>query len=66
MTESPGSHRGAGLRARWGAALTAGTVTLLVLRYWRGFFWPHAVIVGIAVAALVYSIWQTWDRMRGG
>jgi hypothetical protein len=40
-------------------------VTLLVLRYWRGFFWPHAVIVGIAVAALIYSVWQTWERMRG-
>jgi hypothetical protein len=62
---SSDSHRRWALKARWGAACSAGVVTLLVLRYWRGFFWPHAVIVALAVAALLYSIWQTWDRMKG-
>ena len=54
------------LALRWGLALVAGIATVGVLRFWRGFFWPHAAIVGLAVAALVYSIWRTWDRMRGG
>ena len=51
---------------RWLSAFAIGSTALLVLRLWRGFFWSHALIVGLAVAALVYSAWGTWQRMRGG
>lgn len=44
--------------------LVAGICMVLLLVYWRGFFWPHAVIVGLAVAALVYSILRTAERLR--
>ena len=37
---------------------------VLVLVVWRHFFWQHAVLIGIAVAALVYSILRTADRLR--
>lgn len=50
---------------RWLLAFLGGSVTLLVLRLWRGFFWSHAIIVGLAVAALVYSAWRTWERVAG-
>ncbi len=44
--------------------LLAGIGTILVLVYWRGFFWSHAVIIALAVAALVYSILRTAERLR--
>ena len=44
--------------------LVAGLGTVLLLVEWRGFFWPHAIIVRLAVAALVYSILRTAERLR--
>ena len=47
----------------WAFGLAALTVALLVL--WRGFFVRHAIIVGLGVAALVYSIFRTTERLKG-
>ncbi len=47
----------------WSVAAGAAAVLLLVL--WRGFFWQHALMVGLAVTALVYSTFRTLERMRG-
>ena len=41
-----------------GAAMTA----LLIL--WRGFFWQHALIIGIGIAALVYTGIRTYENLR--
>ena len=45
-------------------AFALGLATLLGLHYGRGFFWQHAVISGLAVAALVYAGWRTWENLR--
>lgn len=42
--------------------LAAVTVALLVL--WRGFFVRHAIIIGLAVAALVYSVFRATERLK--
>lgn len=42
----------------------AGLIMVLVLVSWRHFFWQHAVLIGLAVAALVYAILRTADRLR--
>ena len=47
---------------RWPVVFGVGAIAILVLRLWRGFFWSHAVIVGLAITALVYSAWRTWER----
>ncbi len=47
----------------WAALAAAATV--LVLITWRGFFVRHALIVGLGVAALVYSIQRTTERLKG-
>ena len=47
----------------WAVGLAALTVVVLVL--WRGFFFRHAMIVGLGVAALVYSIFRTTERLKG-
>lgn len=52
------------MKRRIFTSLFAGTVTWIALIVWRHFFWHHALIVGIAVAALVYSIFSTADRLR--
>ena len=44
--------------------LAAGVVVAAVLVLWRGFFWQHAAIVGLAVVALVYAALRTFERMR--
>lgn len=44
--------------------LVAGIVVMLGLVVWRGFFWQHAAIIGLAVAALVYSARGTLQRLR--
>jgi tetrahydromethanopterin S-methyltransferase subunit E len=46
----------------WAAVAAAATVVLLVT--WRGFFVRHALIVGLGVAALVYSIQRTTERLK--
>ncbi len=45
-------------------AFLAAALTVLVLVAWRGFFPRHAVIVGLGVAALVYSILRTTERLK--
>ena len=45
-------------------AFLAGILVAAVLILWRGFFWQHALIIGIAVVALVYSTGRTIDRLR--
>lgn len=44
--------------------LVIGIVVMLGLVVWRGFFWQHAAIIGLAVAALVYSARGTMQRLR--
>ncbi len=44
--------------------LLAGVLVMVVLVLWRGFFWQHATIIGLAVAALVYSARGTIQRLR--
>lgn len=44
--------------------LVTGVVVILGLVVWRGFFWQHAAIIGLAVAALVYSSRATVQRLR--
>ena len=44
--------------------LLAGILVMVVLVLWRGFFWQHAAIIGLAVAALVYSARGTIQRLR--
>lgn len=46
----------------WAVLSGAGATALLVL--WRDFSWQYALIIGIAVAALVYSGFRTVDRLR--
>ncbi len=46
----------------WSA--TAGLAAFAVLLLWRGFFWQHAALIGLAVTALVYSSVRTFERLR--
>ena len=61
MSES----RRTGPTVRWLLSFVVGSGAILVLRFWRGFFWPHAVIVGLGIAALFYSAWRTWEDVGG-
>ena len=45
-------------------AFVAGGITVAVLLVWRDFFWHHAVLIGLAVTALVYSAFGAIDRLR--
>lgn len=49
-------------RVAW--AFVTGAVTVAVLLVWRHFFWQHAVLIGLAVTALVYSAFGAVDRLR--
>ena len=49
-------------RVVWAFLLAAATVAVLVL--WRGFFVRHAMIVGLGVAALTYSVLRTTERLK--
>ena len=42
----------------------AGALATVLLILWRGFFWQHALIIGVAVAALVYTGFRTYDNLR--
>lgn len=44
--------------------LLAGIVVMFILVLWRGFFWQHAAIIGLAVAALTYSARGAIERLR--
>ena len=43
--------------------LAAIAMTLLLV-WGRNFFWSHAIIIGLAAAALVYSILRTAERLK--
>ena len=45
-------------------AFLAAAVVVAVLVLWRGFFVRHALIVGLGVAALVYSVQRTTERLK--
>jgi len=47
----------------WAVLVGVGTTALLL--FWRGFFWQHALIIGIAAAALVFTSVRTFERLRG-
>lgn len=49
---------------RYGVIAAVAALATLVFRFARDFFWSHALIVGLAAAALVYSTWRTIDRWR--
>ena len=51
-------------RVVWSVA--AGLVAMLALMFWRGFFWQHAVLIGIGIGvlALVYSGSSTLERLK--
>jgi hypothetical protein len=44
--------------------LVAGLAVMALLVFWRGFFWQHAAIIGLAVAALVYTGRRTLQNLR--
>ncbi|MEE8138027.1 MAG: hypothetical protein V3R89_02190 [Thermoanaerobaculia bacterium] len=44
--------------------LLAAIAVILILVWGRDFFWSHAIIIGLAAAALVYSILRTAERLR--
>lgn len=44
--------------------LLTGVLVMAVLVLWRNFFWQHAAIIGLAVAALVYTSRGTIQRLR--
>ena len=46
----------------WPALIGVATVAVLVA--WRGFFWQHALIVGIGAAALTYTGIRTVQRLK--
>ncbi len=44
--------------------VVAGVLAVVVLVTWRNFFWQHALIVGIGIAALVYTAIRTVDQLK--
>ncbi len=52
------------MRVRYLLSALAGVAAGVLLVVWRGFYWQHALLVGVAVAALVYSILRSADRLR--
>ena len=45
-------------------SVLAGLAAIWVLASWRGLFLQHAIIAGIAIAALVYILLRTIERLR--
>ena len=52
------------MKARIALCLLFGGVTALVFYRVRGLFPQHAVLVGLAVAALAYSLLRVVDNLR--
>ena len=48
----------------WFWPLLGGSVTALVLYLWRGFFPQHALIIGLGVAALIFTAIRTVGNLR--
>lgn len=46
------------------ASVAAAAITLAVFILWRGFPWPLALMVALAVGALAYTTWGTVERLR--
>ena len=44
--------------------VVAGALAAALLILWRNFFWQHALIIGIGVAALVYTGFRTYENLR--
>ena len=44
--------------------ILAGALATVLLVVWRGFFFQHALIIGIGVAALVYTGIRTYENLR--
>lgn len=44
--------------------VAAGILVTALLVVWRGFFFQHALIIGIGVAALVYTGIRTYENLR--
>ena len=45
-------------------AVLAGALTMGILVTWRGFPWQLALIIGLGVAALVYSSIRTYRNLK--
>ena len=45
-------------------AVLAGALTTVTLVMWRGFPWQLALIIGLGVAALVYSSIRTYRNLK--
>jgi xanthine/uracil permease len=52
------------MKSRIAWAFIVGGITAGVLLVWREFFWQHAVLIGLAVTALVYSAFGAVDRLK--
>ena len=44
--------------------VAGGAMTSLMLYFWRGFFAQHALIIGLGVAALIYTGIRTVANLR--
>jgi hypothetical protein len=45
-------------------SLATGIAAAAVLILWRGFFWQHAALIGLGVAALVYTGFRTYQNLK--
>jgi hypothetical protein len=54
-----------GLAGRYLIAFAVGTISGLAVAWSYRLLWSHALIVGIAAAALTYATFRTVDRLRG-
>ncbi len=52
------------MKARMVYCLLVGVGVAVALAWLRGHVWQHAMLVGLAVAALVYSILRATDNLR--
>jgi hypothetical protein len=56
------AEQGTGRKIFWSAV--GGLALAVVLFVWRHFHWQHALIVGFAGGALVYSALRTVENLR--
>lgn len=52
------------MKARVVVCLLLGGVAAVIFHRLRGFFPQHAALVGLAVAAFVYSLLRAFDNLR--
>ena len=53
------------MKARIAFCLLLGGVAAGIFYWVRGFFPQHAALIGLAVAALVYSVLRAFENLRG-